>query len=101
MGYAGQSACRMHGLSRLVTSVCVTNDGKIVSGSNQTVHVWDMEGKELAICRGHENVIWSVCVASDGKIVSGSYDNTVRIWDMEGKELAICRGHEGGVNQYL
>ncbi len=34
-----------------VTSVCVTNDGKIVSGSHdKTVRVWDMQGKELAIC---------------------------------------------------
>ena len=39
----------------MVYSVCVTNDGKIVSGSDdQTIRVWDMQGKELAICRGHE-----------------------------------------------
>ena len=37
-------------------SVCVTKDGKIVSGSwDRTVRVWDMQGNQLAICRGHEN----------------------------------------------
>ena len=81
-----------------VTSLCVTKDGKIVSGSyDKTVRVWDMQGKELAICRGHESLVYSLCVTKDGKIVSGSYDKTVRVWDMQGKELAICRGHEGTV----
>ena len=77
-----------------VCSVCVTKDGKIVSGSDdKTVRVWDMQGQELAICRGHEHLVFSVCVTKDGKIVSGSKDHTVRIWDMQGKELAIYRGH--------
>ncbi len=76
-------------------SVCVTKDGKIVSGSyDKTVRVWDMQGKELAICRGHEDSVYSVCVTKDGKIVSGSFDKTIRVWDMQGNELALCRGHE-------
>ena len=58
-----------------------------------------MQGKELAICRGHEGRVYSVCVTNDGKIVSGSHDRTVRVWDMQGNELAICRGHEGGFIQ--
>ena len=41
-----------------LTSVCVTKDGKIVSGSvDETVRVWDMEGNQLAVCRGHEGGI--------------------------------------------
>ncbi len=39
---------------------------------DKTVRVWDMQGKELAICRGHEDRVYSVCVTDDGKIVSGS-----------------------------
>ncbi len=90
------AVCRVH--EGLVYSICVTDDGKIVSGSDDgTVRVWDMEGKELAVCKGHEDLIRSVCVTKDGKIVSGSDDGTVRVWDMEGKELAKCRGHEGWV----
>ncbi len=81
-----------------VTSVCVTEDGKIVSGSNDnTVRVWDMQGKELAICRGHEALVRSVCVTQDGKILSGSGDHTVRVWDMQGNQLAVCRGHQRSV----
>ncbi len=82
----------------VVDSVCVTKDGRIVSGSyDTTVRVWDMEGKELVVCKGHDDVVSSVCVAKDGKIVSGG-DTTVRLWDMKGKELVVCRGHEYSVN---
>ena len=43
-------------MQNLVQSVCVTKDGKIVSGSwDKTVRVWDMQGKELVVCRGHED----------------------------------------------
>ncbi len=75
-----------------VWSVCVTKEGKIVSGSaDKTVRVWDMKGKELAVCRGHEDQVESVCVTNYGKIVSGSLDGTVRVWEIEGKQLAVCR----------
>ena len=64
---------RYAGAMKVVTSVCVTKDGKIVSGSyDRTVRVWDMEGNQLAVCRGHEGGVTSVCVTKDGKIVSGS-----------------------------
>ena len=83
----------------MVISVCLAEDGKIVSGSvDGTVRVWDMEGKELAACRSHDDfAVTSVCVTNDGKIVSGSWD-TVCVWDMQGNELAVCKGHEGPVN---
>ncbi len=74
-------------------SVCVTKDGKIVSGSNDhTVRVWDIQGNQLAVCRGHSDQVRSVCVTKDGKIVSGSNDHTVRVWDIQGNQLAVCRG---------
>ncbi len=77
----------------MVLSVCVTKDGKIVSGSHdRTVRVWDMQGQELVVCRGHQHTVMSVCVMNDGKIVSVSLDATVRVWDMRGNELA--GGHE-------
>ncbi len=88
------AVCRGHEYG--ISSVCVTQDGKIVSGSvDKTVRVWDIEGNQLAVCRGHDGYVRLVCVTQDGKIVSGSYDNTVRVWDMEGSQLAVCRGHEG------
>jgi sugar lactone lactonase YvrE len=88
------AVCRGH--ERYVWSICVTEDNKIVFGSeDQTVRVWDMQGNELAVCRGHEAYVSTVCVTGDNKIVSGSFDKTVRVWDMQGNELAVCWGHEG------
>ena len=53
--YASKELAVGRGHERGVTSVCVTQDGKIVSGSSdKTVRVWDMQGKQLAVCRGHE-----------------------------------------------
>ncbi len=84
--------CRGH--EGKVNAVCVTKDGRIVSGSEDgTVLVWDSEGNQLVACRGHEGWINAVCVTQDGKIVSGSDDGTVRVWDMEGNQLTVCRGH--------
>ncbi len=81
-----------------VWSVCATDKGKIISGSEDcTVRVWDMEGKQLAVCRGHKSRVTSVCATGNGKIVSGSADGTVHVWDMEGKQLAVCRGHKSRV----
>ena len=88
--------CRGH--EAPVYSVCITNDGQIVSGSqDKTVRIWDMQGSQLAVCRGHQDWVSSVCVTNDGKIVSSSRDETVRVWDTEGNQLAECRGHEAPV----
>ncbi len=76
-----------------VNSVCVTQDGKIFSGSyDAKVSIGDIEGNQLAVCRGHERAVTSVCITKDGKIVSGSWDNTVRVWDMQSNQLAVCGG---------
>ncbi len=82
----------------VVDSVCLTEDNKLVSGSwDKTVRIWDMDGNQLAVCRGHEGTVESVCVTKDDKIVSGSADHTVRVWDMDGNQLTVCRGHESVV----
>ena len=57
---------------------------------DRTVRVWDMEGNQLAVCRGHEGVVTSVCVTKDGKIVSGSQDKTVRVWDIGLLDSIMC-----------
>jgi WD40 repeat protein len=76
------AVCRGHESD--ITSVFVTADNKIVSGSiDKTVRVWDIEGNQLAVCRGHDSAACSVCVTGDNKIVSGSWDKTVRVWETQ------------------
>jgi WD40 repeat protein len=59
--------------------------------------VWDIQGNQLAVCRGHQGDVFSVCATADNKIVSGSRDSTVLVWDIQGNQLAVCRGHQGAV----
>ena len=90
------AVCKGH--EAKVTSLCVTNDGKVVSGSeDKTVRVWDMMGYEIAVCIGHERGVSSVCVTSDGKIVSGSDDKTIRVWDMKGNDPTQLAGPISGL----
>ncbi len=88
--------CRLY--ASRVTSVCATQDGKIVTGSEDTtIRIWDMRSNQLTTCRGHEGRVTSVCVTLDGKIVSGSYDTTVHIWDISRNQFILCSGHQGKV----
>ncbi len=70
------------------------NENKLYKKANR---VWDIQGKELAVCLGHEAFVLSVCMANDGNIFSGSADQTIQVWDLQGKGLAIFRGHGGAV----
>lgn len=72
-------------------------DGKrIVSASQKTVSIWDVEtGEELVRLEGHSSLINTVSFSPDGKsIVSASNDKTVRIWNSETcTEVKITKEH--------
>jgi WD40 repeat protein len=54
-----------------VISVCVMNDGRVVSGSNdKTIKIWNPESGECDITlTGHTSEVTSVCVMNDGRVV--------------------------------
>jgi WD40 repeat protein len=76
----------LRGHTSWVTSAGFSPDGKhIVSGSSDTVRVWNFEksGKPVLVLKGHTDTVTSVAFSPDGKhIVSGSRDETVRIWNV-------------------
>lgn len=76
-------------------------NGKIIAGAGfqcPTIGIFDMQGKQVDSCKGHERTLTSVYGTGDGKIISGSWeDGTIRVWDIEGTSLAVCRGHTGFV----
>ncbi len=73
-----------------------------MSGSyDGTVCVCDMQGKELAVCRGHEDWVYSVCVINDNKVVSASADQTIRVWDMKGMNLRYAEAMKIGFTQFV
>ena len=90
----GQEVLTLKGNTGIVSSVAVSPNGKhIVSGSVQTVKVWEAEtGPEVLTI--HTGFVNSVAVSPDGKrIVSGSGDGTVKVWNAEtGKEVLTLKG---------
>jgi WD40 repeat protein/ABC-type dipeptide/oligopeptide/nickel transport system ATPase subunit len=98
--YNIREANRLEGHNNSVMSVAFSPDGKtIVSGSDDnTIKLWNLEGKELCTFIGHNNSVISVTFSPDGKtIASGSLDNTIKIWNLEGKELCTFIGHNNSV----
>ena len=93
-----------HGFSRKgydnILSVAISPDGKfILTGSNDlTARLWDMNGNNLRIFRGHASLINSVEFSPDGKtVLTGSGDLTARIWDLDGNCTQILKGHTNEV----
>jgi WD40 repeat protein/predicted Ser/Thr protein kinase len=71
----------------------------LVSGSrDNTVRLWNREGKELKVLNGHTAVVWNVAWSPDGaRFASASSDNTIRIWSKEGNLQSVLKRHQGFV----
>ncbi len=84
--------------------VVLSPDGKtIASGSDDnTVKLWNLEGKELQSFKGHSSIVTSVAFSPDGKtIASASYDNTVKLWSLDGKVLQTLNSHRDSVTSVV
>ncbi|MDJ0728642.1 MAG: caspase family protein [Crocosphaera sp.] len=84
-----------------VRSVAISEDGAtIVSASyDNTVKVWDRQGKLLHTFEGHQEPVESVAISKDGEIiVSGSYDNTVKVWNREGTLVQTLSDHKDRIS---
>lgn len=84
-----------------VYAVCISPDNNtIVSGSeDNTIMVWNADGKLIRILEGHSGHILCVCVSPFGStIVSGSADNTIKTWSIkDGSLIKTLKGHFSSV----
>lgn len=84
-----------------VNSVAVSPDGtRIASGSaDQTICLWDAEGRPIRRLRGHRNGILGLAFDPSGRrLLSASYDNDLRLWDLDsGTTLRVFQGHTAGL----
>ena len=81
------------------TSVTFRSDSHLVlaTSSDKTARLWNLEGRELAALRGHDDVVTTASFGPDGKLLTASEDGTARLWDSAGLQLAVLRGHEDAV----
>ena len=79
----GAEIMRMEGHTTRVTALTVLPDGRLASGSDYEILLWDaVTGAETARLKGHYNQVTALVVLPDGRLASSSYDRTVRLWDL-------------------
>ncbi|HUQ70330.1 MAG TPA: hypothetical protein VM165_12445, partial [Planctomycetaceae bacterium] len=90
------------GHTRWVTSLAVTRQGQLASGSyDRAVRIWDLQSKPIAcqVYSQHEAAVKAVGFSSDGsRLVSGSADRTAIVWNLKTKQaLKTFKGHHGAI----
>ncbi|MDJ0799057.1 MAG: trypsin-like peptidase domain-containing protein [Calothrix sp. MO_167.B12] len=94
----------MEGHTSVLNTVAFSPDGKtIASGSSDdTVKLWNLQGKELQTLRSHSKPVFGVAFSPDGKtIASASWDKTVKLWNTQGQLLKTLEGHKSFVNSVV
>ncbi len=85
---AGWELNRFEGNQGSVKSVVFSPDSKLFAtcGTDNTVRLWDISGKQLAVINGGNSVVFS----SDSKLLATTgFDGTGRLWNTSGKQLAV------------
>jgi WD40 repeat protein len=86
-----------------VTAVSFSSDGKTIASASadsadNTIKLWNRDGKLLRTFQGHSGGVYGVSFSPDGKtIVSADADNTIKLWSRNGKLLKTLQGHSSGV----
>ncbi|MCC5597787.1 nSTAND1 domain-containing NTPase [Nostoc favosum] len=84
---------RLEGHNDRVWGVSCSPDGKIASASaNNTIKIWDKDGKFLYDLPGHKKGVWSVRFSHNGKfLASTSQDATFKLWNIDAKEHKLIK----------
>jgi WD40 repeat protein len=86
-GKDGRCIFNFEGHTDVITSVCITRDGKyMLSGSgDETVKLWDITTRKCILTLGHTNTVLCVNFCPDGKHVAAMSVNSggaIKIWDI-------------------
>jgi WD40 repeat protein len=73
-----------------LSSLAFSEDGQtlaVADSLDQTVKLWDLASRKVAVLEGHTALLWRLAFAPGGQTVaSTSKDGTVRLWDVAGKK---------------
>ncbi|WP_287130909.1 caspase family protein [Candidatus Cyanaurora vandensis] len=70
----------------------------IAASLDQTVFLWQRNGKLQTILKGHTDQVTSVSFSPDSQMIaSGSNDRTVRLWHPSGQPIAVLHGHNSAI----
>ena len=86
----------------IVNSISYSHDGRFIASasSDNTVKIWQQNGKLVTTLRGHQDSVIDVAFNSSANIIaSASEDNTVKIWNIKGELLSTFYGHRGSVHK--
>ena len=83
-----------------VYAVTLSNDGRIATGVESAVRVWDVKTRRrIASMQGHTSTVFAIAFSRDNhRIVSGGDDKSVRLWDTQTyRQIGEFNGHTGAV----
>jgi WD40 repeat protein len=81
-----------------VNALDISRDDRILSaGTDGTLRIWDVTGRQLVAMRGHEDeVSTAVFTADDAQVLSSGQDGSLRLFDARaGRALAVVQSAEG------
>ncbi len=99
----GETAGTLVGFARhsgQVRVLTVLSDGRLVSGGDGWMRVWEVltAGRTTAVGLGsHDGMVRAVAVLPDGRVVSGGDDRRVRVWDPTIGASLTTLGRLGGM----
>ncbi|NER51631.1 MAG: hypothetical protein F6J92_34315, partial [Symploca sp. SIO1A3] len=68
------------------------------ASDDNTIKLWNQEGKLLQTIEGHEGWVYGVAISPDGKtIASVGEDQTIKLWNLDGSLRKTLKGHNDEV----
>ncbi|MBD2198235.1 MULTISPECIES: WD40 domain-containing protein [Calothrix] len=91
----------IQGHKNQITSLSISPKNQIIASASKdnTVKLWQYDGKLLKTFTEHKDNVNSISFTPDGKLIaSASDDKTVKIWQPNGKIIESFDKHENNVN---
>ena len=82
--------------TNFIKCIAISPDGKSILTGNfdKTAILWDLNGQQKQVFKGHEHDIFDVAFSPDGKsVLTGSRDKTAILWDLNGQQKQVFKGH--------